>query len=187
MKNAKFGWLFLLLLMVILSVLQCPAVAAEPASQKPAKKDVRDRRSKPITVKSNELKADNKARMATFSGKVVARQDDVTIYADKLVIYYGEQSEQVDKIEAFGSVRILQENRIGTGGYAVYSSLEGKVTLSDNPKVVQGTDSITGKVIVYYLDEERSDVTGGDNTRVEAVIHPKQGSGLGKNGTGKKP
>ena len=162
-------------------------MAAESTSSKPVSKDAGDRRSKPITVKSNELKADNKARMATFIGKVVARQDDVTIYSDKLVIYYGEQSEQVDKIEAFGSVRILQENRIGTGGHAVYSSKEGKITLSDNPKVVQGSDSVTGKVIVYYLNEERSDVTGGDNARVEAVIHPKQGSGLGKYGTGKKP
>lgn len=153
-----------------------------------AGKGARDRASRPISVKANELKADNKAKMATFSGKVVARQDDITIYSDKLIIYYGEKSEQVDKIEAIGSVRIIQENRIGTGGHALYASHEGKITLSDNPKVTQGTDSITGKVIVYYLDDERSEVTSGDSTRVEAVIHPKQTGGAGKNvGTAKKP
>ncbi len=45
----------------------------------------------------------------------MARQEDVTIYSDKLVIYYGDKQDQVDKIEAIGSVRILQTNRIGTG------------------------------------------------------------------------
>jgi lipopolysaccharide export system protein LptA len=84
------------------------------------------------------LKADNnKERTAVFTGRVVARQDDVTIYSDKLIIYYGENEEQVDKIEATGSVRILQTNRVGTGGHALYENKVGKITLSVNPKVTQ--------------------------------------------------
>jgi lipopolysaccharide export system protein LptA len=31
---------------------------------------------------------------------------------------------------------------------------------------------VTGKVIVYYVNEQRSVVTGGATQRVEAVIHP---------------
>jgi lipopolysaccharide transport periplasmic protein LptA len=115
-----------------------------------------DRSSRPITIKADELKADNKGKIATFTGRVVARQEDVTIYSDKLVIYYGDKQDQVDKIEAIGSVRILQTNRIGTGGHALYESREGKITLSGNPKVTQDKDSITGQVIVYYLDDDRS-------------------------------
>lgn len=149
-----------------------PATAAQTARK--------DRSAKPINIKSDELKADNKGKTATFIGRVVARQDDVTIYADKLIIYYGEQEDEVDKIEAIGSVRILQTNRIGTGGHALYENKIGKITLTINPKVTQDKDSVTGKVIVYYLDEERSVVTSGENTRVEAVIHPKPGSGSRK-------
>lgn len=184
MYNAKA----LLTVLIVLTSLIFVGDGLSQAETTVAGKGARDRASRPISVKANELKADNKAKMATFSGKVVARQDDITIYSDKLIIYYGEKSEQVDKIEAIGSVRIIQENRIGTGGHALYASHEGKITLSDNPKVTQGTDSITGKVIVYYLDDERSEVSSGDSTRVEAVIHPKQTGGAGKNvGTAKKP
>ncbi len=118
----------------------------------------------------------------------MARQEDVTIYSDKLVIYYGDKQDQVDKIEAIGSVRILQTNRIGTGGHALYESREGKITLSGNPKVTQDKDSITGKVIVYYLDDDRSVVIGGENARVEAVIHPtKSGATLKKHDAKKQP
>lgn len=181
MQNVKL--LCLLIAFFLLGVLQ---VQAAPQSS-PAAKNRQDRSAKPINIKADELKADNKGKTAIFTGRVVARQEDVTIYSEKLIIYYGENQEQVDKIEAIGSVRILQTNRVGTGGHALYENKEGKITLSVNPKVTQEKDSVTGKVIVYYLDEDRSVVTGGENARVEAVIHPKPGSGPKKNDAKKQP
>ena len=125
----------------------------------------------PITVKSNNLTADNKGKTAVFTGKVVAKQGDVTIFCDKLTVYYGNTQGEVDKIEADGNVRIVQENRTGLASHGVYESKQGKITLTGgNPKVMQGADTVTGEVITYFIDDERSNVTGG---RVEAVIHPK--------------
>ena len=48
-----------------------------------------DRPGQPINIKSNELYTDSNARTATFVGKVVAKQKDMTIYSDKLVIKNG--------------------------------------------------------------------------------------------------
>jgi len=125
----------------------------------------------PITIKSNELSADNKGKTAIFSGKVVAKQGDVTIFCDKMTVYYGAVQGDVDKIEADGNVRIVQENRTGLAAHAVYDSRAGKVVLTGGaPKVMQGTDTVSGEVITYFLDDDRSSVTGG---RVEATIHPK--------------
>ncbi len=127
----------------------------------------------PITIKSNELSADNKGKTALFTGKVVAKQGDVTIFCDKMTVYYGAIQGDVDKILADGNVRIVQENRTGIAAHAIYESKEGKVTLTGGtPKVMQGTDTVSGEVITYFLDEDRSSVTGGRG-RVEAVIHPK--------------
>lgn len=129
----------------------------------------------PITIKSNELSADNKGKTAVFTGKVVAKQGDVTIFCDKMTVYYGTIQGDVDKIEADGNVRIVQENRTGLAAHAVYESRAGKVTLTGGgPKVMQGTDTVSGEVITYFLDEDRSSVTGG---RVEATIHPKSNNG----------
>lgn len=125
----------------------------------------------PITVKSNELAADNKGKTAIFTGKVVAKQGDVTIFCDRMTVYYGNTQGDVDKIESDGNVRIVQENRTGLSSHAVYESKLGKITLTGgNPKVMQGADTVTGEVITYFVDDERSNVSGG---RVEAVIHPK--------------
>lgn len=154
--------------------------SAKPAksSSKPAKKQTdapkRDRSSVPINIKSNEMFADNNAKTATFIGKVVAKQDDVTIYCDKMIVYYGDSAEDIDKIEAIGSVRILQTNRVGTGGHGLYESKIGKITLTINPRVTQDRDTVTGVKIVYFLDDQRSHVSSGDSTRVEAVLYPKK-------------
>jgi len=125
----------------------------------------------PITIKSNDLAADNKGKTAIFTGKVVAKQGDVTIFCDKMTVYYGNAQGDVDKIEADGNVRIVQENRTGVASHAVYESKQGRITLTGgSPKVMQGADTVTGEIITYFIDAERSSVTGG---RVEAVIHPK--------------
>jgi lipopolysaccharide export system protein LptA len=131
----------------------------------------RDTSNLPITIKSNDLSADNKGKTAVFSGKVVAKQGDLTIFCDKMTVYYGNTQGDVDKIEADGNVRIVQENRTGLASHAVYESKQGKIVLSGgNPKVMQGADTVSGEIITYFIDDERSSVTGG---RVEAVIHPK--------------
>ena len=125
----------------------------------------------PINVKSNDLTADNKGKTAVFTGKVVAKQGDVTIFCDKMTVFYGNTQGDVDKIEADGNVRIVQENRTGFASHGVYESRQGKITLTGgNPKVMQGADTVTGEIITYFIDDERSNVSGG---RVEAVIHPK--------------
>jgi lipopolysaccharide export system protein LptA len=42
---------------------------------------------------------------------------------------------------------------------------------------------VTGKVITYFVDDDRSVVTGGGDSRVEATIHPKpKGDGRSKKG-----
>lgn len=164
-------------LLVLFSMLSVAWAAPQPVEKKARK----DRSSQPITVKSDQLQAYNEAKQAVFTGRVVARQDDVTIYSDRLEVYYGATNDEVDKIIAIGNVRILQTNRVGTGGHAVYESKLGKITLTEHPRVSQDTDTVTGKVIIYYLDEERSEVQSGDNARVEAVIHPKSGSASKKN------
>ena len=135
----------------------------------------KDRSGLPITVKSNEMTADNKGKTAVFLGKVVAKQGDMTIFSDKLIVNYGDKNSEIEKVEAFGNVRIIQLNRTGFADQAVYDSINGKIVLTGTPRVVQGNDSISGKVITYYLDDDKSEVSsGGDpKARVEAVINPQ--------------
>jgi lipopolysaccharide export system protein LptA len=135
----------------------------------------------PLKIKSDRLQADNEKKTATFEGKVVARQGELTLYADRLVVSYSGEARDLSQVEAFGNVRILQGSREASGAHAVYDPKGARILLDGSPKVVQGDDVVTGKLITYFVNEQRSVVTGGPNQRVEAVIHPG-----GKN-AGSKP
>jgi len=126
----------------------------------------------PLKVKSDTLTTDNEKKTAIFEGKVVAHQGDMVLYTDRLVVSYSGPGNEVSRVEAFGNVRIVQQERQATGAHGVYQPKEGRVVLDGNPKVVSGDDVITGKVITYYVNEQKSVVTSGPKERVEAVIHP---------------
>jgi len=157
------------IVLLLVSFLFIPALSA--AAEKTSRKE---RSDLPITIKSNELTADNKGKTAVFTGKVTARQGDLTILSDKLTIHYSDRKEDVEQVEAEGNVRIVQQNRTGFASRALYDSRAGRIILSGgNPKVTQGANTITGETITYYIDEDRSIVTGGPKERVEMTIHPQ--------------
>ena len=135
-----------------------------------------DRKNQPIQIKSNALTTDSSNQTALFTGKVSARQGDVTIYCDRLLVFYSEKDKDVDKVEAFGNVRIIQGNRNAQSGHAIYDGNAGKIILDDNPRLYQEGSEVTGKVITYTLDTQQSVVDG----QVKVIIQPKQ---KGKDGS----
>jgi lipopolysaccharide export system protein LptA len=142
------------------------------------------RDKEPIRIKSDQLLTDNNLKMATFTGNVAARQGDITIYADKMVINYSDEQGSISAAEVFGNVRIIQGERRAQADHAIYDAQKALITLDGNPKVLQNSDTISGKTIMYYLDQDKSEVTSGAGSRVEAVIHPK---GKGSDGKPAKP
>jgi lipopolysaccharide export system protein LptA len=134
----------------------------------------------PLKIKSDTLRADNDNKSATFEGKVVARQGDLTLYADRLVISYSSEARELSRAEAFGNVRIVQGANQATGGHAVYEPKLARITLDGSPKLSQGGNVITGTLVTYYVNEQRSVVTGGADGRVEAVILPGSKNGSAK-------
>lgn len=161
---------FVLITSLIVIVLFASHLAAAPVANSTQSR--KDRSRLPITIKSSQLSADNKGKVAVFTGKVVAKQGDVTIFSDKLTINYGDNKGEVEKIEADGNVRIIQENRVGLANHAVYESKAGRITLTGKPKVMRGGDTTTGKIITYLIDDERSTVVGDSKEPVITVIHP---------------
>lgn len=142
------------------------------------------RSNEPVKIKSDQLVTDNARKMATFTGNVAARQGDLTIYSDKMVISYSDAEGGISSSEVTGNVRIIQGERRAQADHGVYDAKRGTIVLDGNPKVFQNSDMVSGKVITYYLDQEKSEVTSGQGSRVEAIIHPK---GKGTDGKPAKP
>ncbi len=110
----------------------------------------------PINITSETLTTDNKAHTALFDGKVVAKTTDMTIYADKMLVFYKEGSGDVTKIEATGNIRLLRGGRLITSKMATYYADEDKVVFTGDPRAEDGENVITGVTMTYYIAQDRS-------------------------------
>jgi lipopolysaccharide export system protein LptA len=115
---------------------------------------------KPIIITSKTLIANNKTNTVIFEGDVVAKDEDLTIYSDKMVVSYNNSLGEVTEIHAYGNVRAVKDKSVIFSKEATYLGAEGKIVFKGEPKAVEGENVITGTEIVYYIKTKRTIVKG---------------------------
>jgi lipopolysaccharide export system protein LptA len=124
----------------------------------------------PIDITSDMVEADQKR--VTFKGNVVAKQEDVTLYANTLVIIYDQDAKKLKEIIATGNVKVVQQERRATGQKATFDQDKNEVVLDGDAVVREGTNVIRGERITFYVEEERSVVEPAKGGRVSTSITP---------------
>ena len=115
---------------------------------------------KPVVITSQSLTADNKNNTAIFEGSVVATTDDLTIYSDKMTVFYDNSESKIREINASGNVKVHKKERAIFSDEAVYIENEKKIIFKGHPKAVEGENVITGTQIIFFLDDDRAVVEG---------------------------
>ncbi len=126
----------------------------------------------PITIKSDRMEVLQSQKIVVFSGNVVAKKADLTIYADRLLVYYTTKDgkREVKKLVAIGHVKIHKNDWIARAGKAVYFKIQEKIVLEDHPQVWQGDNTVKGSRITLYLNEDRYVVESEPHQKAEAII-----------------
>ncbi len=141
----------------------------------------------PITVEADHMSSTETTNSVLFTGDVDARQGDVRIRSDEMTVYYTEgtkgvdgkkASQQVEKLINKGNVEITRGEWLGTSNISTYLSKERQFILTGDAKAWEGQNMISGEKIIYYIDEERSEVIG----RVGSTVGDTKGSGKKKGG-----
>jgi lipopolysaccharide export system protein LptA len=115
---------------------------------------------KSVIITSRTLTADNKNNTAVFEGSVIAKTEDLTIYSDKMTVFYDNVESTINKIEASGNVKVQRKERAIFSDEAVYIDTEKKITFRGNPRAVEGENIITGTQIIFFLEDDRAVVEG---------------------------
>ncbi|MDA8406769.1 MAG: hypothetical protein M0T73_07935 [Deltaproteobacteria bacterium] len=149
----------------------------------------------PINITSKRFSAKNISggKEVTFEGSVKVQQGDLVLTCDRLVIMYDEKmagSNQsgssrtqptkelqtpsgIKSITALGNVKITQNDRMAVAGKAVFDNVKRTITLTEGPpRLWQGPDVLAAQTIIIYLDENRSELLGGDESLITAIINP---------------
>lgn len=131
--------------------------------------------SEPVRVSARTLVWEHRAHKATFHQQVVARQQDLEIHCDDLIIHFNERDDDITHLVAKGNVRILQKDWRATCEEAVYDHTQDRIVLEGNPVIRQGLNEVRGKRVIFFVKENRSVVEGGEGGRVEVTLVPEKG------------
>jgi lipopolysaccharide export system protein LptA len=126
----------------------------------------------PIDITSETVEADQKTNTVTFKGNVIAKQEDTTLYAKTLTVFYDPNTKKLKEIVAVGNVKVVQLDRRATGQKVTFDQDKNKVVLDGEAVVREGANVIRGERITFYVDEERSVVEPVKGGRVSTSITP---------------
>ncbi|MBF0454612.1 MAG: hypothetical protein HQL72_07310 [Magnetococcales bacterium] len=137
-----------------------------------------------LTITSDRLEMDENKELATFIGGVVAREGEMALFADKMVVHYFKKGKNsgrggVHQVSAVGHVVIEQAENRGQADRAEYVVGERQLTLiglANSASILHGGDQLSGKRILLTLGRDRKidnvSVLGKGKQRVSARILP---------------
>jgi len=131
-------------------------------------------KKKPVDIVSDTMEGFDKEKYVVFKGKVVAKQEDLFIFADVMEAYTGEDTNEIEKAVAKGNVKIIKQDRTATCQEAIFENAKGEITLKGNAIVYQGQDKLAGDVIIYYVNEDRVVVQADKDKKAHITVQPKQ-------------
>ena len=145
----------------------------------------------PLHVVSDKMIAQKDTSMVQFIGNVKATRDDSILLADSVEIYFNddkkskkaatqnketkpEPQNNVKKIIATGNVEYTAGERKGFADKAVYTTQDETVVLTGkSPKLMTGSNFVTGKKITWYRIQDKVIVESDGTKRVEALFNPE--------------
>jgi lipopolysaccharide export system protein LptA len=142
--------------------------------------------NEPIHVEAERMESNQQEESVLFTGNVEAIQGILVIRADLMTVFYRKSEEDsgsekiasksIDKLQASGNVKIIQDDWLASGDEMEYKTEGRKVVLTGNSKIWQGNSTVTGERIVLYLDEGKSIVENqsvNSGERVKAFFYPE--------------
>ncbi len=152
-----------------------PAKVSEPAKKPDDKKSLGflDQK-KPIDIVSDTMEGFDKEKYVFFKGNVVAKQDDLYIYSDTMEAFMSADTNEIDRANAKGNVRIIKQNRTATCKEAFFDNVKGEIILKGDAVVTSDKDKVEGDIVTYYVNEDQAVVTSAKPKRAKATVYPQQ-------------
>jgi lipopolysaccharide export system protein LptA len=168
------------------------AVLFLPNSILYAKEDVKQitkiNSKEPLEIVSDRMDAYNEKKLVVFSGNTIAKQGDIVLKSDSLMLYYKKETGKKDKIgtkeiegvgdlekiEAKGNISVTQGERMATGDEALYLQDSGQIIMTGNAVLREGKNIIKGDKVIVFTNENRGTVFSDSQKRVKAIIYPQE-------------
>ena len=123
----------------------------------------------PVFVDCDKGRMDGSQQRFVCTGHVKMVRNTTTLTCDRSVAHYlGKDATQITRLECFGNVVAVDGERWARGEHADYDTVKEVLVLTGNPEARQGTNTMRGDKVVFYVDTDLIEVE-----RVKGVLESK--------------
>lgn len=132
-----------------------------------------DDKNAPLNITSKRMVSEKKTNKISFYGSVVAVKGRLKVEADEVHVFSDKTQENLQQMEAVGSVKVTHKDKTAIGGKAVYYGGSQTLVLTGNPELTQGKNVATGEKVVYHFATEEMEIVSGKNQPATITLFPK--------------
>ncbi len=176
-----------ILVCLVITSLISAAVAGQSEAQ--ARENQKEQDTDPTEISAQEMIFSRSENKVQFMQEVYLERTDLELWCERLTVYLAPEAEisagssqeggisaaqDFERLEAEEQVRIQMQDRTATSKRAVYEGKSDTLLLQGDVKIQEGPNLIQGESVIIYLQEERSEVSAGEQGRVRAVFYSEQ-------------
>jgi len=135
----------------------------------------------PMQIAADRLHIESKKEEAVWRGHVKVKRGTTNISCNRLIAHY-TQDQDVSRVECFGNVEVLAEDKWAKGDHADFDNATGILIVTGNPEAKQGGNHVRGTKVVFRVD---NDIIEVDNAT--AVLKKPPEGGASEAGKAKTP
>lgn len=125
-----------------------------------------------VQVDADTFVIDQAASEATFTGNVVVTRFDLKLWADRVLVTFEGDMENVKLVTATGRVRLKTATQDATGERATFAPDSQILRLTGNVTVVSDTGTLNGPELVVDLANNITTFSATSGGRVTGVFSP---------------
>ena len=122
-----------------------------------------------VEASSDKLKIESNSGTATFSGDVEIKLSGLILKAHEVIINYNMDknlTQEIKEVLAIKNVRFVSDTDVVKADSALYSLIDGTITLTGNVSIAQGTSRFSGEALIINLNTGEGTMSG----RVTAIL-----------------
>jgi lipopolysaccharide transport protein LptA len=128
-------------------------------------------------IKSDKFDLFWQKNTGDFLGNVILTKEGTIVKSAKMTVIMNPKTNQLDRVYAYGKVKIIDKEQTSTSEYGEYIVSTGILTLKDQVKLFKDNNVMNGELLHYNFNTKKSDLIGSSKKkktkRARAVIIPK--------------
>lgn len=114
----------------------------------------------PVEISADSLSVDQDSGTAVFDGNVLIGQGELRLSASRVEVVYAEETGQIARLKAYGSVTFVTASEAAEASQADYDLTNGILILTGEVLLTQGASAISAERMQVNLDTGNAELSG---------------------------